>query len=140
MSTKEVIDYLRPIADSASLLRYADALNKAIAALREQPRWISVEERLPEVGVHVLCCCEHRGYCGSTSKYVCDGYYAAAESIEGGGFPDECACEYSEEKDEYFLLEGWYEVIKNWDDYNSVSIGDFVTHWMPLPQPPEVEV
>ena len=27
---------------------YVEALNMAIAALREQPRWISVEERLPE--------------------------------------------------------------------------------------------
>ena len=97
-------------------------------------KWIPVTERLPESGVHVLLCCETRP---SGKRYVCDGYYAKAKSLPSYGFPDECAVEYSEEDDEYYLLEGWYEVIKNWDDYNSVVIGDFVTHWMPLPEPPK---
>ena len=72
-------------------------------------------------------------------KYVCDGYYAEANKIVVGGFSDECECEYSEEDDEYYLCEGWYEVIKNLDDYNSVPVEDFVTHWMPLPYPPKGE-
>ena len=96
--------------------------------------WISVDDRLPESGVHVLICCEmHRYGGGIAGKYVCDGYYAEANKIIAGGFPDECNCEYSEEDDEYYLCEGWYEVIKNWDDYSSVAVEDFVTHWMPLP-------
>ena len=36
MTREEVIWYLQPIADSASLPRYAEALNMAISALREQ--------------------------------------------------------------------------------------------------------
>lgn len=96
--------------------------------------WISVDDRLPENGVHVLLCCEIHRYGGEIAgKYVCDGYYAEANKIIAGGFPDECDCEYSEEDDEYYLCEGWYEVIKNWDDYNSVAVEDLVTHWMPLP-------
>ena len=35
MTIKETIRYLQPIADSASLPRYADALNKAINAMKE---------------------------------------------------------------------------------------------------------
>ena len=102
--------------------------------------WISVKDRLPENGAHVLLCCEMRGYGGEIAgKYICDGYYAEANKIIAGGFPDECNCEYSEEDDEYYLCEGWYEVIKNWDDYNSVTVEDSVTHWMPLPQPPKGE-
>lgn len=102
--------------------------------------WISVDDRLPENGVHVLLCCEIHRYGGEIAgKYVCDGYYAEANKIIAGGFPDECDCEYSEEDDEYYLCEGWYEVVKNWDDYNSVKVGDFVTHWMPLPNPPKGE-
>ena len=102
--------------------------------------WISVDDRLPESGAHVLICCEMHRYGGEIAgKYVCDGYYAEANKIIAGGFPDECDCEYSEEDDEYYLCEGWYEVIKNWDDYNSVAVEDFVTHWMPMPNPPKGE-
>ena len=102
--------------------------------------WVSVDDRLPENAVHVLLCCEIHRYGGEVAgKYVCDGYYAEANKIIAGGFPDECDCEYSEEDDEYYLREGWYEVIKNWDDYNSVAVEDFVTHWMPLPHPPKGE-
>lgn len=36
MTREEAIWYLQPIADSASLPRYAEALNMAISALREQ--------------------------------------------------------------------------------------------------------
>lgn len=100
-------------------------------------QWISVDERYPESGVHVLLCCEMRFCGGGTKRYVCDGFWAERWKENAGGFPDDCAAEYSEEDDEYYLEQGWYEVVKNWDDYNSVVIGDFVTHWMPLPVPPQ---
>ena len=54
MTREEAIWYLQPIADSASLERYKEALGMAIAALREQPQWISVVERLPEMKADVL--------------------------------------------------------------------------------------
>ena len=85
----------------------------AIEALEKEngvtvQEWISVEDRLPENGVHVLLCCEmHRYGSEVAGKYVCDGYYAEANKIIAGGFPDECNCEYSEEDDEYYLCEGW---------------------------------
>ena len=115
-----------------------EAVDLAIAAL-ERERWISVEERLPDSGEYVLACCFVKWLGGGGKSYVCDAYYAKPKTLTVNLWGDDIACEYDEETDEYYLLEGWYEVIKNWDDYDSVPIGDFVTHWRPLPEPPKEE-
>ena len=99
--------------------------------------WISVEERLPESGVHCILCCDMKRIDGTHSQYVCDGYFAKRWKVNAHYADDDCATEYNEEDDEYYLQEGWYEVVKNWDDYNSIVIDDTVTHWMPLPEPPK---
>ena len=101
--------------------------------------WISVEERLPESGVHCILCCDMKRIDGTHSQYVCDGYLAERWKILAHYADDDCATEYNEEDDEYYLKAGWYEVIKNWDDYNSIVIDDTVTHWMPLPEAPKVK-
>ena len=133
-----IIDANRTDPETGSFTEYlADNLIAHGVTVQE---WISVDDMLPESGVHVLICCEMHRYGGEIAgKYVCDGYYAEANKIIAGGFPDECYCEYSKEDDEYYLCEGWYEVIKNWNDYNSVAVEDFVTHWMPIPDLPEME-
>ena len=105
------------------------------AALQAYQPWVSVEDEKPESGKHVLLCCEVRP---SGKRYVCDGFYAKSKSITSG-CSDDLDCEYDEETDEHYLPEGYYEVIKNWDDYSSIVIYDFVTHWKPLPEPPKGE-
>ena len=138
----EVVNVLHCGIDENRVIRVARNDIALLPAPDVEPvqQWIPVTERLPESGVQVLLCCEVRYGGEIAGKYVCDGYYAEANKIVAGGFPDECNCEYSEEDDEFYLREGWYEVIKNWYDYNSVAVEDFVTHWMPLPEPPkEVE-
>ena len=56
MTIEEAIWYLTPIAESASLERYKEALSMAVSALREQEerQWIPVEERLPQNYISVL--------------------------------------------------------------------------------------
>ena len=110
------------------------------AGYRKQSEWISVEERLPESGVHCLLACKVTCYNGAKYTYVCDGFHVdrwkEQEYNNGSG---EQAIEYNEEDDEYYLCEGWYEIIKNWDEYGSVAIDDTVTHWMPLPEIPKMK-
>jgi hypothetical protein len=86
----------------------------AIAALREQPRWISVDERLPEddlspdtdrVAIKVLTVTKH-----GTRRFV----------------------------RELTRQRWWWKgVMQPWS-WSKDAIG--VTHWMPLPEPPKEEV
>jgi hypothetical protein len=116
---------------------HADECDFYAAGYRKQSEWISVEERLPESGVHCLISCIVKRFDGTHGQYVCVGYYAEKFKHLAYGVDDDSVSEYNEENDEYYIAEGWYEVIKNWDDYGFVAIDDFVTHWMPLPEAPK---
>ena len=83
--------------------------------------WVSVMDRFPDSGKHVLAACEIRLLYGGTKQYVCEAFYAEKYTISEGAYPEDADWyDYSEENDEYYLKEGWYEVIHNWDDYSSV--------------------
>lgn len=99
--------------------------------------WISVKDRLPEDGQHVLVVCEIHPIGRASRKYVCEAFYARKFSISDVSSEDDIAYDYNEEDDEYYLEEGWYECVHNWDEYSSIIIEDFVTHWMPMPEPPK---
>ena len=118
-------------------MEYAIAFDKAIEAL-ERTRWRDAKTEPPKSGEHVLATCEIRLLNGSKKRYVCEAYHAEKHSISGCKYLSDTDCyDYSEEDDEYYLKEGWYEAIHNWDEYESVVIEDFVTHWMPLPELPK---
>ena len=91
--------------------------------------WRKVSDGLPESGVPVLV------YVVSPTNPKWSrrlrAEYAARFTLETGG--DEEG-EYSEEKDNYYCHEGWYE--SNEEEEIHWHIGDNVTHWMPLPDPP----
>ena len=70
-----------------------------IAEVSKTPRWITVEERLPEIGQYVLCLCRANIFC--VLRRDKDG--------------------------------DWYE------NPAHVYMSKFVTHWMPLPEPPKEE-
>ena len=101
-------------------------------------RWIPVTELLPEAEQQVLAYCRY----GTTGGYICKAIYIPPETYrEDSGFDwdwDVCNT-YNEERDDYEIDPGWYERIHNWDEYGSVGINDKVTHWMPLPEAPEVD-
>lgn len=93
--------------------------------------WISVKDRLPESG---LASCQIRLMSGKHKYYVCEAMYTAPKTVSAGGY-DDFDADYDEETDTYYYPEGWWEKIHNWDEYSNVAIADFVTHWMPLPEP-----
>ena len=130
-----LFDHLNQAADAIEeLIRQNSKWQEAVQnALDFIPTWIRVEDALPENDVHVLLSCK----CGA-GAYVCDGFHTEKFSTPTR-FYEDIDADYDEETDEYYLPEGWWEVINNWDDDSCVEIEDTVTHWMPLPEPPKEE-
>ena len=119
-----------------SIAPVMEACRMGMEAL-ERTRWIPCRERLPELETEVLVVCRRGGV-----SFVCpamceDGKMLRGESIwnwneiEGYGL-------YSEEADDWFVPEGWWEYRQFNDDdvYNNI-IDCAVTHWMPMPEPPK---
>ena len=102
-------------------------------------KWINIKDRLPEPEQEVFVCVKSKI---SNYSYVCCAMYVPENWYRQSSdfcWDFECCDEYDEEQDDYIVKQGWYESIHNWDDYSVVGIEDIVTHWMPLPQPPEGE-
>lgn len=98
-----------------------------INSLRD--RWISVDERLPEQDDQVLA--TYKNKAGKRLSII--GSYVRRWTEES--YEDDNYDEYSEEKDGYYLVEGWYEQQDNWDEYSSIFVNNGpVTHWMELPK------
>lgn len=116
------------------------ALQKEIEKLRGQlPRWIPVEERLPEPETDVLAVCNRNGYIFVVPAIYEDGTMLTQNSkwnwcdIYAYGL-------YSEKADDYYVPSGWWENRQfNPDDVYNNLVDCPVTHWAPLPEPPEVK-
>ncbi len=100
------------------------------------PQWISVEDKLPEAETEVLAVCNRNGF-----RFVCpaiyeDGAVLTQDSIWSWYDLNNYGT-FSEENDDYFIPEGWWENRQFTPDdvYNS-PVDCTVTHWMPLPAPP----
>jgi hypothetical protein len=97
-------------------------------------KWISVEERLPDLA-HVLAFIADNG-CGKSRTIRAQ--YAGEKELE---LNDESECaetEYDDETGKTFCPPGWYED----NEYDEVhwKVDAEVTHWMPLPDPPNIIV
>lgn len=106
------------------LLFEIDRLTAELAALKEAQRWIPVTERLPEIGKCVLIRQTYHAFSGERGEY---------ESVTIGYLhqPTDRRCR------PYF----YYAAVSDYGDIvraESICPGrEFVTHWMPLPAPPE---
>ena len=116
MTREEAIYWIENLSGSWDG-QYREARDMAIAALREQPRWIPVEERLPEKSGQYLTY-ETWGYgCAIDTSYWTNSYRDKNEV-------------------EMYGRALWYRYDSEYGDYEVNRI----THWMPLPEPPKEEV
>ena len=109
-------------------------------------QWIPVTERLPENEVDVLILAERRLYGipetdGRKRYIVAAAFHTDGKmNTEDSGYNWELwdtGAEYDEEADAYIIPEGWWEAVRYGEEFSAVD--DFVTHWMPLPEPPKEE-
>lgn len=92
--------------------------------------WISTKVELPQSGVPVLVFVQ--GVYGNKTRRLRAEY--AAKFALAASEEDEVA-DYDEVADEYYCPEGWYE--SNEFEEIHYRIEGEITHWMPLPDPPE---
>ena len=77
---------------------------------------------------------------GSSKKrrQIVRAQYIHHKEIESCGSDDtEYIDWYDEERDIYWINQGWYELIDYWEDYGYIVIADPVVAWMPMPELPE---
>ena len=95
--------------------------------------WIKVTDQMPEHGKDVLVC--YTTHHSSKQVIVVGRYF---ERFREEARTDEDNYEYREDDDSYYVVEGWYEQQRNWDE-NCASIyiqEGHITHWAPLPETP----
>lgn len=134
---KEVCSFDEVHAAAVATIERLTAEN---AALREKQRWIPVAERLPEPETDVLAVCNRNGYIFVIPAIYEDGKMLTQDSA--WNWSDiYCYGLYDEETDDYYIPEGWWENRQfNPDDVYNNPVDCAVTHWLPLPEAPEVNV
>ena len=107
-------------------------LEEENARMKDQLTWRPVSE-LPEKDQIVVATYLN---CYGKRRRVRAVYVRQYEEEAGD---DELCVEYCEEKDEWYLKEGWYELIDNLDYSLAAIVEGVVDYWMPMPPAPEGE-
>ena len=119
-----------------TILEYAENLPAADVA---PVSWISVKDKLPKTETEVLVVCKRNGFRFACPAIYEDGTVLTQDSV-WNWYELYNYGTYSEEHDDYFVPDGWWENRQFTPDdvYNS-GIDCEVTHWMPLPELPRMD-
>lgn len=90
--------------------------------------WTKVEDAMPKPGVFVLAFYRNRADNGRIVRAM----YAGPKTLPAGDDAPEDW--YDEAADGYWAPEGWYETEDNSESCYHLA---GVSHWMPMPPPPE---
>ena len=100
--------------------------------------WISVEERLPKPETPVFICATRKFSNGRKTQIRSLAMYEDGKiTTTNSDFGWENANFEYDDPYNYFVPEGWWEYTV-YSEYFS-AVDDFVTHWMPMPEPPKGE-
>ena len=135
ISRQVAIDALRDAENHAfnSFYKGLAKAHKIIADLpsaQPEQHWIPCSEKMPSETV--IATVETKVF---RHRYVCEAVWVPRWTWKASFDEWEDCSEYKEEDDEYYVLEGWYERIHNWDEYAYVAIDDNVIAWTPMPIP-----
>lgn len=111
-----------------------EARSKLTKPLRTEPVGWRTIESAPRDGTDILI-----HYVTEHGRHVrCIAHWTAALTAEVDGNLDDDVGEYDEATDAWYVPEGWYENLYNWDEYRSVFIHEGKPDsWQPLPEPPK---
>lgn len=96
--------------------------------------WVSVKDSLPKIEESVLIL--------TAKGTIAIAIYEDGTLLEcdSSWCWEELSGKYDVENDCYMVDEGWWEFTKfNADEEMNHAVDEVVTHWMPLPEPPERE-
>ena len=93
--------------------------------------WVETKDRMPKSGEPVLVFVQ--GVYGNKTRRL-RACYAAKYTLVQSELANDDNADYDEGTDEHYCAEGWYET----NEFEEVHwrIDGEVTHWMPLPEPP----
>lgn len=113
-------------------------LHRENAELRARmPQWISVKDRLPKAEEEVIAVCNRGGFRFVAPAIYEDGKMSEADSYWNWNELWNYGM-YDDDNDCYIIPEGWWENRQfTPDDVYNNPIDCPITHWMPLPEPPE---
>ena len=132
---------IKRLEDSEQELSYsqrlaiADILKDFTLGCYDEDTWIDMNKELPKSRHTVLAYYKNCYTKGRTVKAI---YVEPFDILAEDFYEDwmDFDCDYSDEKDNYYVKSGWYESIEN-GDYAYYKINDRVLFWKELPKEPK---